>query len=133
MAETATRQEPASSSAEGTPAPAELDRIKGFLGELRRRFLLRDALRWAAFGGAALVTILLILSGVAASFGPANFWRPVTFALAAACVGGTFFAGVWRPLRSLRRHQVARRLVARLRARLGTLGGDIVSAVSRPQ
>jgi len=32
-------------------------------------------------------------------------------------------------LHSLRKHQVARRLVARLRARLGTLGGDIVSAV----
>jgi len=94
MADIATRQEPASSSGQRTPAPGELDRIKGFLGELRRRFLLRDALRWAAFGGAALLMILLILSGAAASFGPANFWRPVTFALAVACVGGAFFAGV---------------------------------------
>ncbi len=108
---------------------SELERIRGFLDAVRRRFLVRDALRWGCFGGAALFFALLFLSATAATVGPAAFWRPLTLLLGTACLGVAGFVGVWRPFRLLHADPAARRLIARLRAPLGPLGGDIVSAV----
>ena len=107
----------------------ELDRIRSFLEATRRRFLLRDLLRWGALAGCGLLVLLLLLAVTAATLGPAGFWLPLTLFLAVICVAAIIFAGVWRPSRLLRADPGARRLVARLRPPLGALGGDIVSAV----
>ncbi len=113
----------------------ELDRIRGFLDVIRRRFLLRTVLRRGAFAAAALLLVVLGMSLAAAAVGPAGFWRPLTIFAAGTCVLGGLFVGLWRPFRSLRGDPAAARMVARL-ASSGTsgtsgtsLGGDIVSAV----
>jgi hypothetical protein len=114
------------------PTPlGELERIRGFLDAARRRFLLRDALRWGSIGGAAFLIMMVFLAATAAALGPAAFWRPLTFFLSAVCLGVSVFVGVWRPVRAGRADPTGRGLVGRLRGSLGAggLAGDIVSAV----
>jgi hypothetical protein len=107
----------------------DLDRIRSFLGAVRRRILVRNALRSAALAAAALLTILLGLSVGAAALGPAGFWQPLTVFAAGMCAISALFVGVWRPSRLLRLEPATARMVARLDPPLGVLGGDIVSAV----
>ncbi|MEP6653207.1 MAG: DUF4175 family protein [Myxococcales bacterium] len=111
----------------------ELERIRGFLEAIRRRFLLRDLLRWGAFAGSAFLVLLLLLAVSASHMGPAGFWFPLTLLVAGGCVLAALFGGVWRPSRLLRGDRTARRLVARLRPTLGALGGDIISAIELGQ
>ena len=108
---------------------SELDRVRGFLGLVRRRVLLRDALRWSALATAALLIVLLGLSSLAAALGPAGFWLPITFIAGGACVAMAAFVGVWRPMRTLRADHGTARVMARLHPPLHALVGDIVSAV----
>jgi hypothetical protein len=107
----------------------DLDRIRSFLGAVRRRLLLRNVVRSAALALAALLTILLGLSVVAAALGPAGFWLPLTVFVAGACATAALFIGVWRPSRQLRFDPATARMVAHLHPPLEALGGDIVSAV----
>src|SRR5438105_13522066 len=97
------------------------DRIQVFLNALRRRLVLRTALRTAALGGGALLVVLLGLALLASAFGPAEFWRPVTTgtvvfgALLAAAVG------LWRPWRAMRDDAQAARAIGRLNPALASL------------
>ncbi|MEO5766975.1 MAG: DUF4175 family protein [Polyangia bacterium] len=111
----------------------ELDHIRWFLEAIRRRFLLRDLLRWGAFAGSAFLVLLVLLAVSASRMGPAGFWLPLTLLVAGGCVVVALFGGVWRPSRSLRGDRTTRRLVARLRPPLGALGGDIISAIELGQ
>ncbi|HEX2660371.1 MAG TPA: hypothetical protein VHU40_18955, partial [Polyangia bacterium] len=105
------------------------DRIQLFLNALRRRLVLRTALRTAAFSVGVLLIMLLGLALLASSFGPAEFWRPVT---TGTVLLGTLLAaaiGLWRPWRAMRDDAQAARAVARLNPALATLSDDLVSAV----
>lgn len=105
------------------------DRIQVFLHALRRRLVMRAALRTAALGVGALLVALLGLALLAAAFGPAEFWRPVTTGTVA--LGSVLAAafGLWRPWRAMRDDAQAARAVARLNPALGGLSDDLVSAV----
>lgn len=107
----------------------ELDRVRMFLGAVRRRVLLRDGLRGAAFAAAAVLAILLGLAVSAASLGPANFWRPMTAAVAGGALLVALFLGVWRPWHALKSDHRTARAVGRLAPALRGLAGDLVSAV----
>jgi hypothetical protein len=107
----------------------ELERIRSFLGAMRRRVLLRNALRSAAFGATALLMMLLALSVAASALGPAGFWLPLAMLAAVTCASAAALGGVWRPARQLRHDRAAARMVARLAPPVPGLGGDIVSAV----
>ena len=105
------------------------DRIQVFLDALRRRLVLRAALRTAAFGLCALLVAVLALALLAAAFGPAEFWRPVTALVVALATLVAAGLGLWRPWRAVRDDAKAARAVARLHPTLGSLSDDLVSAV----
>ena len=105
------------------------DRIQVFLNALRRRLVLRTALRTAGLGVGALLVVLLGLALLASAFGPAEFWRPVTTGMV---VFGTLLAaavGLWRPWRAMRDDAQAARAIGRLNPALSSLSDDLVSAV----
>ena len=107
------------------PAPST-DAIRAFLATVRRRLMLRAALRTAGYGVALLGGALLLLALIAASMGPAAFWPGVT----AGVLGGLFVvalvAGLWRPARAMRHDRAAARHAGVL---LPALASDLLSAV----
>ena len=107
----------------------ELQRIRTFLADVRRRALLREALFWGALGGAALLSTLLVLSLFAAHVGPGGFWLPLTLVTGGICVLVALCFGVWLPRKRLRSDPAAARLLATLNPGLRGLAGDLLSAV----
>jgi hypothetical protein len=105
---------------------SEIERIRGFLGAMRRRLLLRAAIETAGFGAAALIVVLLVLGAVAASVGPAGFWPTLTTGTVVVLVLGAVAAGVLRPARQLRDERAAAR---RAGALVPPLASDLLSAV----
>jgi hypothetical protein len=105
---------------------SELERIRGFLGALRRRLLVRAAIETAGFGAAALFGILLILAVAAAAVGPAGFWPTVTTSALLVLALGALAAGVLRPARLLRDERSAAR---RAGALVPPLASDLMSAI----
>src|SRR5262245_850992 len=90
---------------------SEIDRIRGFLGAVRRRLLVRAAIETAGFGAAALVVVLLALAGAAAAVGPAGFWPAVTAVMLALLGLVALTYGLIRPARALREDGAAARRV----------------------
>jgi len=105
------------------------DRIGSFLGVLRRRLILRAAVRSFAVALAAVVAVLLGLAVLAASLGPAGYWLPLTRTVAATGLLAAAVVGLWRPWRAVRRDEAAARAVGRLRPSLAALSDELVSAV----
>jgi len=105
------------------------DQIPDFLRALRRRLVARAALRAAGLGLAAVLAAILILAIAAAAFGPAGFWRPLTFGTAG--VGALVVAalGVWRPWRAVHTDARAAHVVGRLDPGLLGLADELLSAV----
>jgi hypothetical protein len=103
--------------------------IPEFLRALRKRLVIRAALRAAGLGLAAVLGVLLILAVAAAGFGPAGFWRLLTFGTAAAGALAVAALGVWRPWRAVRSDSRAAHVVGRLDPALAGLSDDLLSAV----
>lgn len=103
--------------------------ISEFLRALRRRLVVRAALRAAGLGLASVLAAILILAIAASTFGPAGFWRPLTFGTAG--LGALIVAalGVWRPWRAVRSDARAAHVVGRLDPGLAALSDDLLSAV----
>jgi len=57
---------------------SETDRIKTFLGAVRRRLLWRSSLQTVGLAGGAMLVALLVLAASAAALGPASFWPTLT-------------------------------------------------------
>ncbi|HEY4184746.1 MAG TPA: DUF4175 family protein [Polyangia bacterium] len=108
---------------------ATTDRIHVFLGSLRRRLVLRAALRALTLGLTAILLMLLGLAFAAASFGPAGFWLPLTISLVGAGALGAVALGVWRPWRAVRGDARVAHVVGRLRPGLTTLSDELLTAV----
>src|SRR3954468_2030400 len=105
---------------------SELERIRGFLGAMRRRLLVRAAIETAGLGAAAMIAVLLALAATAAAVGPAGFWPTVTAGLLLVLVLAAVAAGVLRPARRLRDERAAAR---RAGALVPQLASDLLSAV----
>ena len=103
--------------------------ISEFLRTLRRRLVVRAALRAAGLGVAAVLAAVLILAVAAAAFGPAGFWRPLTFCTAGLGALAAAALGVWRPWRAVHSDARAAHVVGRLDPRLSSLSDDLLSAV----
>ena len=108
---------------------AAADNVDLFLSTLRRRLVLRAAVRSLAFAAAALFLAVLGLAVAAAAVGPAAFWRPLTVVIAVLGALLAVGAGVWRPWRALRGDARAARTVGRLDPTLVALSDDLLSAV----
>ena len=102
------------------------ERIGEFLRAIRRRSLMRLALKRGAAGLAATLLALLLLAVAASSTGPAGFWIPLTVATLVCGVIATFAIGVVWPSRTLRSDRQAARVAGAL---VPPLGSDLVSAV----
>src|SRR5262245_5504087 len=105
---------------------SEMDRIRGFLGAVRRRLLLRAAIETAGFGAAALGVALLALAAAAAAVGPAGFWPAVTTVTLTVLAFTALTVGVLRPARAMREDRAAARRVGAL---IPPLASDLLSAV----
>ena len=103
--------------------------ISEFLRALRRRLVVRAALRAAGLGLAAVLLAILLLAIAAATFGPAGFWRPLTFGTAGLAALLVAALGVWRPWRAVHSDARAAHVVARLDPKLAALSDDLLSAV----
>src|SRR3569832_1086025 len=103
--------------------------ISEFLRTLRRRLVVRAALRAAGLGVAAVLAAVLILAVAAAAFGPAGFWRPLTFCTAGLGALAAAALGVGRPWRAVHSDARAAHVVGRLDPRLSSLSDDLLSAV----
>src|SRR5262245_14371500 len=108
--------EPAEQGSRSTAA------ISRFLAAVRRRLLVRAALRTAGYGGALFGAVLLLLALAAATIGPASFWPPVTAGVLGGCVLVALVAGIWRPARAMRHDRAAAR---RAGALLPELASDL--------
>ncbi|HEY7370795.1 MAG TPA: DUF4175 family protein [Polyangia bacterium] len=100
--------------------------IGGFLAAVRRRLLLRAALRTAGYGAAAASGAVLVLALAAATVGPASFWPTLTATVLGALALVAVVAGLWRPARALRHDRAAARHAGAL---LPELASDLLSAV----
>jgi hypothetical protein len=105
------------------------DRIEAFLADLRRRLIVRAAVRSFALALSGLVLAVLGLAVLAASLGPASYWLAVTRTVGAVGILLAAVVGLWRPWRAVRGDQAAARAIARLRPGLRPLSDDLVSAV----
>ncbi|HVZ72067.1 MAG TPA: DUF4175 family protein [Polyangia bacterium] len=105
---------------------SENERIRAFLGALRRRLLLKAAVETAGFGAAVAAIALLALAAIAASIGPAGFWPPLTAIALAVLLLAALGAGVARPARALRDDRAAAR---RAGAIVPALASDLLSAI----
>jgi hypothetical protein len=105
---------------------SEMERIRGFLGAVRRRLLLRAAIKTVGFGAAALGLTVLSLAAAAAAVGPAGFWPALTAVTLAVLALGALTLGLLRPARALREDRAAARRVGAL---LPPLASDLLSAV----
>src|SRR5262245_47733882 len=93
---------------------SEMERIRGFLGAMRRRLLLRAAIETAGFGAAAIGVVVLALAAAAAAVGPAGFWPAVTTVTLTVLAFAALTLGVLRPARALREDRAAARRVGSL-------------------
>ena len=100
--------------------------IGAFLAAVRRRLMLRAALRAAGYGIGILGAVALLLALTAASIGPAAFWPAVTASVLGGFVVVLLVTGVWRPARALRHDRAAARRAGVL---LPGLASDLLSAV----
>jgi hypothetical protein len=100
--------------------------IRGFLASVRRRLLVRAALKTAGYGVALLGATLLLLALLAATMGPAAFWPGVTTGVLGTVAVVALIAGLWRPARALRHDHAAARQAGDL---LPALASDLLSAV----
>jgi len=100
--------------------------IGGFLAAVRRRLLLRAAVKTAGYGLAIGGAALLVLALTAAMVGPAAFWPNVTAGVIGVVVVAALVVGVWRPARAVRHDRAAAR---RTGALLPALASDLLSAV----
>lgn len=105
------------------------DQISQFLRALRRRLVVRSALRAAGMGVAAVLVAVLILAIAAAAFGPAGFWRPLTLGTTGLGALAVAALGVWRPWRAVHSDARAAHVVGRLDPGLAALSDDLLSAV----
>jgi Domain of unknown function (DUF4175) len=105
---------------------SEVEQIRDFLGAVRRRMLVRAAIRTAGFGAAAVGVTLLALALGAAAVGPAGFWPTVTVVTLGLLALSALTYGVLRPARALREDRAAARRVGVL---VPPLASDLLSAV----
>src|SRR5262249_16620790 len=95
----------------GPEAPVEgrrsVQAIGRFLAAVRRRLLLRAALRTAGYGIAVIGAAVLVLALAAATIGPAPFWPTVTATVLGALALVSMVSGLWRPARAMRRDRDA--------------------------
>jgi len=105
------------------------NQISEFLRALRRRLVVRAALRATGLGLAAVLIAFVLLAIAAASFGPAGFWRPLTFGTAGLAALIVAALGVWRPWRAVHSDARAAHVVGRLDPGLAALSDDLLSAV----
>jgi len=105
------------------------NQISEFLRALRRRLVVRAALRAAGLGLASVLAAILILAIAAATFGPAGFWRPLTFGTAGLGALVVAALGVWRPWRAVHSDARAAHVVGRLDPGLVGLSDELLSAV----
>ena len=109
----------------GQPAPSA-QAIRDFLAVLRRRLVLRAALKTAGYGGGALCAVLLLLALMAATIGPAAFWPGVTASVLAGVALVALVVGIWRPAREVRHDRAAAQRAGVL---IPELASDLLSAV----
>ncbi|HVR61182.1 MAG TPA: DUF4175 family protein [Polyangia bacterium] len=105
---------------------SEIDRIRSFLGAVRRRVLWRAGLQAAGLGGGAMLVALLALGALAALLGPASFWPGLTVVVMSTLALAALGFGVVRHLVALRGDHAAARLVARLHP---PVASDLQSAI----
>src|SRR5215471_3457925 len=105
---------------------SEIERIRGFLGAVRRRLLVRAAIETAGFGAAAIAVAVVALAMTAAAVGPAGFWPAVTTVALALLALGALTYGLLRPARALREDRAA---AHRVGAMIPALASDLLSAV----
>src|SRR5262249_54027854 len=106
--------------------PPGTQAIGAFLAAVRRRLMLRAALRATGYGIGILGGVALLLALTAASIGPAAFWPGVTASVLGGFVVVLLVAGIWRPARALRHDRAAARRAGVL---LPALASDLLSAV----
>jgi len=105
------------------------NQISEFLRALRRRLVVRAALRAAGLGLASVLAAILLLAIAAASFGPAGFWRPLTFGTAGLGALVVAALGVWRPWRAVHSDARSAHVVGRLDPAMAGLSDQLLSAV----
>ncbi|HEX3694980.1 MAG TPA: hypothetical protein VH374_06280 [Polyangia bacterium] len=105
---------------------SETDRIKTFLGAVRRRLLWRASLQAVGLAGGAMVLALLALGALAAALGPAGFWPTLTGVVLAALALAALAMGIVRGVVAVRSDRAAAMLVARLHP---PVASDLVSAI----
>jgi hypothetical protein len=110
---------------DGKPSPS-VQAINAFLRAVRRRLMLRTALRTAGYGGGILGAVALLLALAAATIGPAAFWPGVTAGVLGVFVVAALVTGVWRPALAMRHDRAAARRAGVL---LPALASDLLSAV----
>ncbi len=104
----------------------EIELIRRFLGAVRRRALLAQALRAAAATVAALLVAFLILGAWAGRVGPAPFWPTLTIAIVLVFLAAGLTWGWIAPSRRLRHERAVASLVGH---QVPPLASDLLSAV----
>ncbi|HXU06865.1 MAG TPA: hypothetical protein VN903_38190, partial [Polyangia bacterium] len=117
---------PSSGSEPVAPVARSARAIRGFLAAVRRRLLLRSALRATGYGVGILGAVALLLALVAAAVGPAPFWPGVTIGAISVFAVLALAVGVWRPAWTMRHDRAAAR---RAGALLPAMASDLLSAV----
>ena len=112
------------------PAPAHAapsaHAIRGFLAAVRRRLVLRAAVKTAGYGVGVLSGAVLLLALTAAMMGPAAFWPGLTGGVVGVAVLVALIVGVWLPARAVRHDRTAARRAGLL---LPEMASDLLSAV----
>jgi hypothetical protein len=100
--------------------------IRGFLGSVRRRLLVRAAVETAGYGVGVLGLVTLLLAVTASHVGPAAFWPALTATVIGVFVIVALLAGVGRPAWALRQDHAAARRTGDL---MPAMASDLLSAV----
>ncbi len=104
----------------------EFERIRVFLGTVRRRALVEAMLRTGGATGATMVAALLLMAMIASGVGPAAFWPTATFGVMATLVMGGVGLALIRAWRLRRDDRVLAHLVG---TQMPELRSDLLSAV----
>ncbi len=105
---------------------SEIDRIRGFLREVRRRAYWEASLRLGGITLAAILVTLFVMALCASHIGPAGFWPKVTVTVLIILTLLGVAAGAFGPIRRLRSEVGVARFVGR---RHPPLASDLLSAV----
>ena len=106
--------------------PPSAQAIRGFLAAVRRRLVLRAALKTAGYGAALVSAALLVLAVTAVNVGPAAFWPGVTAGVLVGVALVALVVGIWRPARAVRHDRTTARRAGLL---IPELASDLLSAV----